>query len=321
MDIIGRTAFGHDFLCCKSLRSSPVAEAFEYLLDDFTQRSFNSILHPAHLFYWLPTARNRLHAKNFRIVRDAIGDILSKRKELRALDRSLEHHDILKYMLDAFEEQNIAADAETLSDNLVTMLFAGYDTSSITLTYAFYLMARHPDVAIRCRQEVVAAIGATAHASFNDVQTQLPLCTAVINETLRLYPPAPVTVRYTEKSVELMPGVVVPPGSTLYLPIWWIHRSPHNFDEPDVFRPERFLGGERERKHHRYSFIPFSGGARDCVGRRFAMTEAVAVFAHVIRNVDFEVRCDHEVHVQAVGPVQKPKGGMPLRVRVVNMQN
>lgn len=320
MDIIGRTAFGHDFLCCKSLRSSPVAEAFEYLLDDFTQRSFNSILHPAHLFYWLPTSRNRLHAKNFRIVRDAIGDILSKRKELRARDRSLEHHDILKYMLDAFEEQNIAADADTLSDNLVTMLFAGYDTSSITLTYAFYLMARHPDIASRCRQEVVAAIGATAHASYNDVQTQLPLCTAVINETLRLYPPAPVTVRYTETPVELMPGVVVPPGSTLYLPIWWIHRSPHNFDEPDVFRPERFLGGERERKHHRYSFIPFSGGARDCVGRRFAMIEAVAVFAHVIRDVDFEVRCDHEVHVQAVGPVQKPKGGMPLRVRAVKVQ-
>ena len=180
---------------------------------------------------------------------------------------------------------------------------------------------RHPHGASRCRQEVVAAIGATAHASYNDVQTQLPLCTAVINETLRLYPPAPVTVRYTETPVELMPGVVVPPGSTLYLPIWWIHRSPHNFDEPDVFRPERFLGSERDRKHHRYSFIPFSGGARDCVGRRFAMIEAVAVFAHVIRNVDFEVRCDHEVITQAVGPVQKPKGGMPLRVRAVNVNH
>ena len=56
----------------KSLRSSPVAQAFEYLLDDFTQRSFNSILHPAHLFYWLPTSRNRLHAKNFAVVRDAL---------------------------------------------------------------------------------------------------------------------------------------------------------------------------------------------------------------------------------------------------------
>ncbi len=308
------------------------------MLDDFTQRSFNNILHPAHLFYWLPTARNRLHAKNFAVVRDAIGEILSKRKELRERDRSLEHHDILKYMLDAFEEQNVAADAETLSDNLVTMLFAGYDTSSITLTYAFYLMAKHPDIAARCRQEVMSAIGPTAHASFNDVQTQLPLCTAVINETLRLYPPAPVTVRYTEAPVELMPGLVVPAGSvrrfaavrfdllsssfpflqTLYLPIWWIHRSPHNFEDPDTFRPERFLASERERRHHRYSFIPFSGGARDCVGRRFAMIEAVAVFAHVVRRVDFEVRGDHELVVQAVGPVQKPKGGMPLRVRAVN---
>jgi cytochrome P450 len=313
MDIIGRTAFGHDFSCCKTLRSSLVAEAFEFLLEDFTQRSFNNILHPAHLFYWLPTSRNRLHAKNFGVVRDAIGDILSQRKELRAHDRSMEHHDILKYMLDAFEEQNIAADAQTLSDNLVTMLFAGYDTSSITLTYAFYLMALHPDVAIRCRQEVLSAIGSTAYASYDDVTTQLPFCTAVINETLRLYPPAPVTVRYTEAPVELMPGVVVPAGSTLYLPIWWIHRSPGNFEQPDIFRPERFL----ERKHHRYAFIPFSGGARDCVGRRFAMIEAVAVFAHVIRRVDFEARSNHHVQVQAVGPVQKPKGGMPLRVHVV----
>jgi cytochrome P450 len=218
MDIIGRTAFGHDFTCSKTLRSSPVAEAFEYLLDDFTQRSFNNILHPAHLFYWLPTARNRLHAKNMAVVRDAIDDILLKRKELREKDRSLEHHDILKYMLDAFEEQNVAADADTLSDNLVTMLFAGYDTSSITLTYAFYLMARHPEVAARCRQEVVSAIGATAFATYNDVQTQLPLCTAVICETLRLYPPAPVTVRYTEAPVELMPGIVAPAGTVRVAP-------------------------------------------------------------------------------------------------------
>jgi hypothetical protein len=129
----------------KSLRSSPVAEAFEYLLDDFTQRSFNSItpcaliLLAAHLPQ--PPARQEL---------------------------------------------------------------------------------------CRCARR-----------------------TATINETLRLYPPAPVTVRYTEAAVELIPGVVAPPGSTLCLPIWSIHRSPHNFDDPDAFRPERFLGGEHERKHHR----------------------------------------------------------------------
>jgi cytochrome P450 family 4 len=104
------------------------------------------------------------------------------------------------------------------------------------------------------------------------VQTKLPLCSAVINETLRLYPPAPITVRYTEAPVELQPGIIVPTGTMLYLPIWWIHRSPDNFEDPDSFRPERFLGAERERMH-RYAFIPFSGGARDCVGRRFAMTE------------------------------------------------
>jgi cytochrome P450 len=291
MDIIGRTAFGHDFSCCKLLRSSPVAEAFEFLLDDFTQRSFNSVLHPAHLFYWLPTTRNRLHAKNFAVVRGAIGDILAKRKELRMQDRALEHLDILKYMLDAFEEENMAADAQTLSDNLVTMLFAGYDTSSITLTYAFYLMARHPDVAARCRQEVVSVLGAAAHATYDDVQTKLPLCSAVINETLRLYPPAPITVRYTEAPVELQPGIIVPTGTMLYLPIWWIHRSPDNFKDPDSFRPERFLGAERERMH-RYAFIPFSGGARDCVGRRFAMTEGnqkTIVLGHKPQTINHKV--------------------------------
>ena len=157
-------------------------------------------------------------------------------------DRALEHLDILKYMLDAFEEENMAADAQTLSDNLVTMLFAGYDTSSITLTYAFYLMARHPDVAARCRQEVVSVLGAAAPATYDDVQTKLPLCSAVINETLRLYPLLPSQCATRRRPLSCSQASLSPRAPCSICPFGGSTARPTTSKTPTLFVPRGFSG-------------------------------------------------------------------------------
>lgn len=138
LDVIGQTGFGYDFNCAGALTPSPVALAFEFMLEELTARP-NSPVDPRLYFYSWPSARNRKHASCNATVRDTLKALIARRKQER-LDPALvgeEHRDMLKYMLDAHEEDDVsvAADTETLVDNLLTILFAGYDTSSITLTY------------------------------------------------------------------------------------------------------------------------------------------------------------------------------------------
>ena len=195
--------------------------------------------------------------------------------------------------------------------------------------------------------------------TYDILQSKLPYCTAVVKEALRLYPPAPVTVRTlkqpltlhldlsqdtaghvhptrtqakaaqtTQSSSKSGPGpsmketerktqkqaVTLPAGTTLYIPIWWLHRSTQNYDNPEEFDPDRFYDPARASKIHRYAHVAFSGGARDCVGRRFALLETVAVFAICLRRLKFTPVEGYVLEPEAVGVVQKPKGDMPMKV-------
>ena len=137
LDVIGQTGFGYDFNCAATLTPSPVALSFEFLLEELTERP-NSALDPRVYFYSWPSARNRKHAACNATIRATLASLIARRQQERR-DPALvgeEHRDMLKYMLDAHEEDDASVtDSETLVDNLMTILFAGYDTSSITLTY------------------------------------------------------------------------------------------------------------------------------------------------------------------------------------------
>ena len=199
-------------------------------------------------------------------------------------------------------------------------MFAGYESSGITLAYAFCMMAKHPEIAERVREEVLRVLGKTGSLTYEKVTGELPLCTAVIKETLRLFPPAPITSRNLEEPYEFRVNgsltETIPAGTTIIIPIWWVHRSPLNFDNPDTFDPDRFLDAERAEGIHRYAFIAFSGGGRDCVGRRFAMLELVAVFAAVMRRLSFECPLDLQLKPEISGFTQRNANGIPLKILV-----
>jgi len=332
LDIIGISAFGYNFKGSETLISSPVAEAFEYILEESTVRQFQKPLDPRSYFYALPTKENRKFNEASRIIRGTISNIIRLRKEAPP-GVSEQHHDLLKYFLDAHEEDGVAADTEALIDNLMAMLFGGYDTSSITLTYAIYMMSQHHDIELKVRKEVMDVLGPKGNPTYEDLTSRLPYCTAVINEVLRLYPPAPVTTRTLVEPLKIPVDLrthkdlskredktayaTLPVGTMMYIPIWWIHRSPDNFSDPELFDPERFFDENRSKQIHRFAHIPFSGGARDCVGRRFAMLELVGVFAMIMQNFSFEALPGYVLQTEASGVVQKPKGGMPLKVLLV----
>ena len=117
---------------------------------------------------------------------------------------------------------------------MVTLLFGGYDTTSIALSCALYLLATHPEVERECLGEIMSVMG-TTKASDDSISgpDALPYTRAVICEALRMYPPAPLTARHLEKPMEIRPGVVLPEGASIFVPIWSIQRCARNFPRCD----------------------------------------------------------------------------------------
>ena len=331
LDTIGLTAFGFAFNTVRD-GAHPVASAFEYLLDETTRRQFVSPLSLSSIFTWLPTPSNRRFWKEVTVLRSTIDAIVAARSKDGATTSSSKYNDLLKYMLESKEASTLSAQA--LSDNLLTFLFGGFDTTSIALSYTLYLLARHPAEQRACAVEIASVLGKDGSITYESVAA-LKRCQAVISEALRLYPPAPVTVRTLESALDL-DGHLFPAGTMAWVPIWWIQRSPLNWgDDANEFRPARFLdlpcgdGGDgadgsempltSEGKRSGTSLLrtlAFSGGQRNCVGQRFAMIEATVMLAILVRDCEFKLPEGHpDPEAISSGVVQKPKAGIQLLVQ------
>ncbi len=192
-------------------------------------------------------------------------------------------------------------------DQVLTMLVAGHETTAVALAWAWHLLAAHPDSEARLHAEVDAALGGRlpAHADM----ARLPYTKAVLEETLRLYPPAIAISR-----LALVPDDVGPrgvrPGDLVMLSAYATQRNPALWAEPLRFQPERFVEGAPPR----YGYVPFGAGTRACVGRGFAMMEAMLVLAALAGRYRLE-RCG-EQPVEATGRLSlRPREPIRMRVR------
>jgi len=165
----------------------------------------------------------------------------------------------------------------------MTFLFAGHETTALTLTYAIFLLATNPEKQARVHEELDALGGGPPTAA--DL-SDLPYLERVIQEALRLYPPAFVVFREPTTDVELG-GYTIPAGSTLSLPQWNVHRDSRWYDDPEQFRPERWTEAMEEELPE-YAYFPFGGGPRHCIGMRFATMEARLILATLCQRFAFE---------------------------------
>ncbi|RUP09200.1 cytochrome P450 [Hyphomicrobium sp.] len=199
---------------------------------------------------------------------------------------------------------------ELIADNLATFLFAGHETTAKALTWTLYVLARAPEWQQRVREELDLVIG-TGRVDAATIG-KLPVTTRVLKEVLRLYPPAPVMTRVTAENVNLG-GTFLPSPTLVVIPIFIVHRHRSLWEDPDRFDPDRFLP-ENEARYPRTQFMPFGYGQRVCIGSSFAILEATAILATLLRSMSFEWDGRH-----APEPVSRvtlrPKGGMPLIVR------
>ena len=206
---------------------------------------------------------------------EAVIDEMVRRRRSGDGDRD----DLLSVLLAASDGDGGLTDAQ-LRDELMTMLFAGHETTATALTFAWHLLGTHPAVDRRLHRELDRVLGdrPPALADLPDLE----YTGHVVREAMRLYPPVPATAREPTEAVALG-GYDVPAGTTVAPSEWLVHRDGELYDEPTAFRPERWA--ERpEDARHRFAYFPFGGGPRRCVGEAFAMQEAQLILATVARS-------------------------------------
>lgn len=253
---------------------------------------------------WLPTPRRRafLCAMGFL---DAFVYGLIRERRATTQDRG----DLLDQLVAARDEQGRPMDERQIRDEVLTVFAAGHETTAVTLSWVWHLLATHPDVQEQLHCEVVEALG-DAPPAVADLP-RLPWARAVLEEALRLYPPAVVLQRKTA-AAETLGGFRLPAGARVLVNLANVQRHPAFWDEPDAFRPQRFLPGSPPPAH-RLAFMPFGAGPRVCVGSSFAMAEALLLMALVARRFRLEplpgvtVRPEIEVTL-------RPRGGLKLAV-------
>lgn len=182
-------------------------------------------------------------------------------------------NDILSLMLAARHEDGTGMSDAELHDELLTLVFAGHETTGIALAWAIYWLLRHPD----CMQRLLAEIDALGPNPDPEQLARLPYLEAVVQETLRLHPIVPDVPRQLARPLDLE-GYHLPAGVGIAVATTLLHQRPDIYPEPHRFKPERFL----ERKFTPFEYTPFGGGARRCLGAAFAMYEMKIVLGTLL---------------------------------------
>jgi cytochrome P450 len=224
--------------------------------------------------------------------------------------------DILSMLIEARDEADgpgAAAAGFTdleLRDQLMHMLFGGHDTSSSTLAFLLYELARHPAALARVLAEQDAVL-AGRPPTVEQLTSGLPELRMAMEETLRLYPPVWFGPRLAVKSFEFA-GHRIPAGTHIIHSAWVTHHLPEVFPDPEAFVPERFAP-EARRSIPRGGYIPFGGGQRICIGKRFGQLVVEAVATTLLQRFRVELQAGYELRIEKV-PTLSPGNGMPMVV-------
>lgn len=275
--IVGETLFGADV----AEDGEKIGRSLETMMEEFvvTARTWRRLL-PS----WVPTGSKRRVRDSVRDIDDTLYAIIDKRR------REGLGEDLLSLLLAAKTEDGEPLSDEQIRNEAITLFVAGHETTALSLSFAIYLVSRHPEVEARLIEELDEVLSGRLPTA--DDTRALPWTRAIINESMRLYPPAWAIGRETVKPWRLG-DYEFPVGSQFVLAQWVVHRDPRFWDRPAVFDPSRFVEGAPT---HRFSFFPFGGGGRICVGNHFAMMEMVLVLATLYQQARFESDNELQLH-------------------------
>jgi cytochrome P450 len=218
--------------------------------------------------------------------------------------------DLLSQLMEATDpETGKSMNSTDVRNNLLTFITAGHETTALALTWTFYLLSLHPEVESRVKREIAAATGGgRVRAQHID---GLAYTNQVIQEAMRLYPPAALIVRAAQRDIQLG-SERVRAGTPVYVPVYAVHRHEQLWREPDRFDPSRF-DPEVAKSRNRYAYLPFGAGPRVCIGQNFAQREAAAILATLLSSFRLHLRPGHNPEPR-LRVTLRPADGMPMRV-------
>nr|QWK52384.1 cytochrome P450 97A3 [Isatis tinctoria] len=289
LDIIGKAVFNYDF---DSLTNDTgVIEAVYTVLREAEDRSVSPI--PVwDIPIWKDISpRQRKVATSLKLINDTLDDLIAickrmvEEEELQFHEEYMNERDpsILHFLLASGDDVS----SKQLRDDLMTMLIAGHETSAAVLTWTFYLLTTNPSAVAKLQEEVDSVIG-DRFPTIEDMK-KLKYTTRVMNESLRLYPQPPVLIRRSLEN-DILGQYPIKRGEDIFISVWNLHRSPLHWDDADKFNPERWPldGPNPNETNQNFSYLPFGGGPRKCIGDMFASFENVVAIAMLIRRFNFQ---------------------------------
>lgn len=253
----------------------------------------------------LPLPGHLRYQRAIRTVERVVSSMIAERRASGLDHRS----DFLSRLMAARDDADRPMSDSLLRDEAITLLLAGHETTALALSWTWFLLGRHSPAQARIAAEIADVIGDRPVTA--DDLPRLKFTESVVMEAMRLYPPAWAIGRESVQPFDLG-GYSFPTGTTIFIIPWVLHRDPRYFEEPETFRPERWMG-DLERKLPRFAYMPFGGGPRICIGQRFAMMEAVLALTTMVQRFSMEWLPDHKV-TPFPSITLRPQGGVWLKI-------
>lgn len=308
MDVITSTSFGVNIDSLNNPQDPFVENIKKLLRFSFLDPFIISII----LFPCLNTVFEALNIFIFpKHITDFFTKSVQRMKENRLHDKQKHRVDFLQLMINSqnskeTDSHKAMSDLELVAQSII-FIFAGYETTSTSLSFLMYILATHPDIQQKLQEEIDATFPNKAPPTY-DAVTQMEYLDMVLNESLRLFPVAGRIERTCKKDVEVN-GVFIPKGTVVMVPSFVLHRDSAYWPEPEEFHPERFSKKNKDSINP-YIYLPFGTGPRNCIGMRFAMMNMKLAVIRVLQNFSFkpckETQIPLEIDSQGLTRPQRP---------------
>lgn len=257
-----------------------------------------------------PTPANRRANRELEFIDSLVYRIISERQ---AEGNSNHHNDLLALLMGAMDEDGSQMTPQQLHDETMTLFLAGHETTAQMLSWTWFALSQNPQAEARLHEELSGVLGARPMEAADF--PRLPYLQAVMNEVLRLYPPAYIMAREVIEPCEIG-GYTLRPRSTIIFSQWVMQRDPRFYDDAEAFRPERWLDGLMDRLPPG-AYFPFGDGPRRCIGQGFALLEAAIVIATLARRFRFRLAPGDPVVPEPLVTL-RPRHGIPMILHARN---
>jgi len=271
------------------------------LLTDLQEFIIRQIRQPYLVPWFKLSGIMRHHEQMAAEFQQIVLDIIKDRRQ-----SDEQHDDLLQMLLDArYEDTGEGMTDEQLFAESAIMFVAGHETSANALAWTWYLLAQHPEVVTKARAELDTVLG-ERKPTFADLP-KLTYLTQIIEESMRLYPPAWLTDRIAAQDDEFQ-GVKIPKGTVVVTYFYGTHHAPDLWKNPEHFNPDRFAK-DRKKQQAPFAYVPFGGGPRLCIGNNFAIMEMQLILAAMLRRYEFGLIDNQQVEMLPLITL-RPKSGI-----------